>query len=324
MSTTKIRKLINYLMISSVLCVLVFSVSMPLYADTTEDIIHLLYYTSITEETTTGDKIVLDNRDIHAVIAVKSSIRITFDEEKLFEVAKYVAKEGGSIVIRIEAYVKPQKADRYPISVDHYSTVIRKTETSQEMAVPGSGDTTITKLARTEYEVHYCQKTLQLAHPEQEEITRTIPDTYIDLASRDLVDGDRVYITISDTKNNYHINKILEVKQFGLEVYFTTPIMLAYRPSTEEGTVLAPSPGTSVIFKIVRRRKTLFEDWLHPAINIAFLDFDPKQSIEIGLGVGLSIYKDFFEIGYGYNLSVADDSEYWYIGMNIIRLPGQK
>ena len=85
MSTTRIRKLINYLMISSVLCVLVFSVSTLLHADITEDIIHLLYYTSITEETPTGDKIVLDNRDIHAVIAVKSAIRITFDEERLFK-----------------------------------------------------------------------------------------------------------------------------------------------------------------------------------------------------------------------------------------------
>jgi len=46
-------------------------------------------------------------------------------------------------------------------------------------------------------------------------------------------------------------------------------------------TVLTPCAGTSVIFKTVARRNTVCEDWLHPAINIAFLDFDPHQSTEM-------------------------------------------
>lgn len=82
-------------------------------------------------------------------------------------------------------------------------------------------------------------------------------------------------------------------------------------------------PGTTIVFKKIRRVQSWFEDWLHLGVNVAFLDFDSAQSLEVGMALVLTIYKDFFEIGYGRNLTVREDPWYWYIGLNVVHLPGE-
>lgn len=84
------------------------------------------------------------------------------------------------------------------------------------------------------------------------------------------------------------------MKKFGLQLYPTTPIVITYRLAGEESAMLAPSAGSTIVFRLVRRRKTIFEDWIHPGINVAFLDFDKEQAIELGIGFGLTIYTRIF------------------------------
>ncbi len=60
-------------------------------------------------------------------------------------------------------------------------------------------------------------------------------------------------------------------------------------------------------------------------MNIAFLNFDEgEEAIEIGVAAALTIYKDFFEIGYGRNLTAREDPWYFYIGLNFVHFPTKR
>lgn len=54
-------------------------------------------------------------------------------------------------------------------------------------------------------------------------------------------------------------------------------------------------------------------------MTIALLDFDEEQSLELGVGVALTIYKDFFEVGYGRNLTIREDPWYGYFGLKVVK-----
>jgi len=317
------RPIESILVVPALLSCFLF-MSIPLLADTRVDLAHPRYYTIIQEKIVRGPRIQLDNAEICATVDPKSIIRIIFDKEKLFETVRALAKEEKGVSIRIEAYVKPQNAEKYPITVEEYSTVVKKTEIAQEASLPESRQTKVTRFTRIESDIYYHDKKLELTDPHTGLITGTIVDTYLDLASLNLKQGERVSLTISDIENDYHLSKVLEIKGFGLKVYFTSPIILTFRQKAAEETSLAPSPGTTIVFKMVRREKTWFEEWLHPGLNIAFLNFDKEETIELGVGVALTIYKDFFEIGYGRNLMIRENPWYWYIGLNFVHLPGKR
>lgn len=334
MREARIRSPIKGIIAVSTLLFCSLFMSPPISANSPVEFVHPRDYTSIFEETLHGERIQLDNSDIYAIVDTKSIIRITFDKEKLFEIARTLAKEkqqeenqeenqGKKLIsIQIEAYVKPKEAQKYPITVEKYLTVIKKIETSGEVSSPKSKETEPKKKVSTiSYEVIYHEKSLESFDPEKGQITGAIVDTYLDLASLSLDEGDRVYLTISDVETQYHISKTFEVKDFGLKVHLRTPVMLIYRLSSNSDAVLSPSGGATVVFKIVDRKIRWLEDSVRFGVNIAFLDFDDAQSIEIGLGLAVTIYNDFFEIGYGLNLNVKEDPQYWYIGLNVLQLP---
>jgi len=308
------------LVVSTLLFFLLF-VSAPLLADIAEPIAHPSYYSIIREETVKGDSIVLDNNELSGQIDSRSIIRIMFNEEKISELIKALNRQGKKASIRVEAFVKPENAEKYPITVEGYSTVVRRTEVAQEAALPESEKTKITSFTKIQYDIYYRDQEPTLAQAETEAAIATLPDTYLDFAYLSLKKGDRVYVTISDIENHYSLSKVLEVKSFGLEVYFTSPILLALRQSADQKISFAPSPGTTIVFKMVGRKASLLEDWLHFGLSIAFLDFDDRQPLELGLAVALTLYKDFVEIGYGRKLMVGENPWYWYIGLNVVRLP---
>jgi len=307
----------------STLLTFLLSMSASLVAGAQEDLAHPRYYIVIREETADGEGIQLDSAAIYGTVDSKSIIRILFDREKLTEALGIFPLEETEAVIRIEAYVQPQNAEKYPVSVEKYSTVVKRTEIAQEASLPESQETKVTMFTRTEYEIHHHDRKLGLSPSQPDDLIRVTVDTHIDLASLNLQRGDRVYLTVSELENQYHLTKILEVKSFGLEVYLKSPIILTYRESAGGETSLAPSPGTTIVFKKVGRVQSWFEDWLHLGVNVAFLDFDSAQSLEVGMALALTIYKDFFEIGYGRNLTMREDPWYWYIGLNVVHLPGQ-
>ena len=297
---------------------LLFIMSVSLFANVAVDFVHPKYYTNIVEETSDGKRIQLSNNTIYAMVDAKSILRIIFDNEKLFEITKTLEKDD-RITIRIEAYVQPKGAEKYPVPVEKYTTV-NKSETSEE-TYPESEGAMPRKVSKVTYEVYYHEKTLQIFDPATGEIMGAVVDTYLDLASLNLKEGDRIFITITEVETQYYLTKVFEIKDFGVKVYTTTPIVFTYRPLKDREVIFTPSAGTTLVLKYSGRKIKWFEDWFHFGINISFLDFDETQAIEVGLGPALTLYKDYLEIGYGFNLSVEDNPGYWYIGFNVIHLP---
>lgn len=99
---------------------------------------------------------------------------------------------------------------------------------------------------------------------------------------------------------------------------------MTYREAAGEEATLAPSPATTLVFKMVKRKAVWLEEWIHPGLNIDFLDFDEEQSLELGVGVAMTIYKDFFEVGYGRNPTIREDPWYWYFGLNVVKFPTKR
>jgi hypothetical protein len=87
------------------------------------------------------------------------------------------------------------------------------------------------------------------------------------------------------------------------------------------GSQFQAAPSYSVLLKWGRRDSTFWNELLRPGIglNIAALDFNRDESLEIGLGLAVSAFRDYLQLGYGYNLNTS--SGYWFIGLKF-PLPG--
>jgi hypothetical protein len=68
-----------------------------------------------------------------------------------------------------------------------------------------------------------------------------------------------------------------------------------------------------------------FWNWLDPGIGLhaANLDQSPDQTVELGAGVNMSLWGGLLRVGYGWNLSVNKDREYYYVGFGLFGLLNQ-
>lgn len=57
--------------------------------------------------------------------------------------------------------------------------------------------------------------------------------------------------------------------------------------------------------------------------HAALLSQDPDQNTEFGIGVNISFFNGLIRGGYGYNLSVSDNEQYWFIGFGLINTLGK-
>lgn len=55
-------------------------------------------------------------------------------------------------------------------------------------------------------------------------------------------------------------------------------------------------------------------------VHAATLDFANASAVEIGVGGALHLFDDLVQIGYGWNLSVAEKRPYWYLGLGLFDL----
>ncbi len=78
------------------------------------------------------------------------------------------------------------------------------------------------------------------------------------------------------------------------------------------------NPSYSVLFKWGSRKSSFYNDFveLGVGINMATLDFDNDDDPEVGMGLVVSAFKDYLQVGYGRNFGA--DQDYWFFG---IRLP---
>jgi hypothetical protein len=130
--------------------------------------------------------------------------------------------------------------------------------------------------------------------------------------------GDKLHITIhSRPGRSEAFERYVAVERHGLGGDISFPVLSVQRDGDHPGTLGA---GISYTLKYVQAERTLLNH-LGLGFNLSFLDFDPDQRIEIGLGLAITFPDDLFQIGLGKNLALKRDSGYYFLGIN---LPGIK
>ena len=58
-----------------------------------------------------------------------------------------------------------------------------------------------------------------------------------------------------------------------------------------------------------------------PSVGIAAfaVDFDPRTTLEVGVGPSVGYFNDLVHIGMGWNLSVDDHRRYYFISLDFLR-----
>jgi hypothetical protein len=74
-----------------------------------------------------------------------------------------------------------------------------------------------------------------------------------------------------------------------------------------------------------REKPRGFWNGLDPGVGLhaASLNQDPDESAEFGAGVNVSLFKGLLRFGYGYNLSVKQDHQYYWVGFGLFSLLNQ-
>jgi hypothetical protein len=130
--------------------------------------------------------------------------------------------------------------------------------------------------------------------------------------------GDKLHILIRhDLCYPYVFERYVAVRRHGISANFSFPILSVQRGNDHPGGLGA---GVSYTFKRVQAERSLLNH-LGLGANLSLLDFDPKQKIEIGVGLVVTFPDDLFQLGLGKNLTVDKDSGYYFLGVN---LPGIK
>lgn len=77
------------------------------------------------------------------------------------------------------------------------------------------------------------------------------------------------------------------------------------------------APSYSILLKGFGDRGITYNRLLTPGIgvNISALDFNKDDTPELGLALVGSVFRDYFQIGYGYN--VNEDSDFWFFGLRL-------
>lgn|GEM_PF-1297679 len=146
----------------------------------------------------------------------------------------------------------------------------------------------------------------------------TPKDTYIDLQKWAVEPGGELRLRIYDDINySYVLERHIPIKKHGLSGNLSFPILSVQRAGDHPGGLGA---GISYTIRYIQPERNLLNK-LGFGLNLSFLDFDPDQKIEVGLGFVLSFPDDLFHIGVGKNLTVKKDPGYYFLGIN---LPGIK
>jgi RNA 3'-terminal phosphate cyclase len=76
-------------------------------------------------------------------------------------------------------------------------------------------------------------------------------------------------------------------------------------------------PAYNLMLKLGLRDSRFWNEFLSSGvgINLTALDFDKDDAQELGLGVGVTLFRDWIQAGYGYDL--GDDRAYWYFGLSL-------
>jgi len=149
-------------------------------------------------------------------------------------------------------------------------------------------------------------------------------------------EGNELYFkAILETKpkqGEEKVQKVIDEKYFILfkmvfikfkpALIFAAPLMKKAERA-ENGITLSDnktfqaSASYSVLFKFGNRKSVVYNRFIRIGIgiNVAALDFNQDSNFEVGLGLVLSGFNDFFQAGFGRNMDL--DSNYFFFGINL-------
>ena len=134
--------------------------------------------------------------------------------------------------------------------------------------------------------------------------------------------GDKIMVRIAagDSTRRSQILEHRRFRLFQILPHLRTIVGLIFADLPESETVDSKfqlSASYSILLKKGSRKSMGFNRIFSPGIglNIAALDFDHNDVPEIGLGLVGSVFRDYIQGGFGYN--VYRDEPYWFFGLRI-------
>jgi hypothetical protein len=154
----------------------------------------------------------------------------------------------------------------------------------------------------------------------------------VDLARSGLLPGDMIEVDVGFfRKSNYdqpekRINYSSQVVLTNWHRRFSGDMIFAKSVAGEGSDQFRPNIGVSMEWHYFSREKPN-GPWngldMGFGMHAASLDQNADQNVELGAGVNVSFFKGLLRVGYGWNLSVDKDRQYYWIGFGLFGLLNQ-
>lgn len=170
-------------------------------------------------------------------------------------------------------------------------------------------------------------------------LLRDVRDARVKMSTLDLRHGDRLEIIVrvsrqgttlraGDSRSTIDLEERIVIRAVDQGVSFaTSPQFVLIKRASDlrtPTTTESPSnfkPAAGVLFNMRLRTLNATLDWVIPSIGLAahVADFDPANSLEIGIGPGIGLLDDHVHAGMGWDLSVNDNRRYWWVSLDFLR-----
>ncbi len=158
-----------------------------------------------------------------------------------------------------------------------------------------------------------------------------VTDTEIPVTSAARRDGDTIVFVVQILDKNGSVvaegTKVFRVYRFGFYADPSAGVIFVNRINTPAGGrevefVAAPAVSYGVRFR-TRGEGVWARAWnatnLAVGLHAGLLNFEGSD-VEVGVGGVVSLFGDLVSTGYGYNLQVGEDRDYWFIGIGLLEL----
>jgi len=146
-------------------------------------------------------------------------------------------------------------------------------------------------------------------------------DTYIDLRKFGIRERDLIRLHVRDLrKAEYDAIRYLSVIRTGLHVDVSSVILFSARRKKDGWHRIGPNTGVTYCFDFETRGRTFREKILNfvgLGLNFSLLDFDPGKDLEIGLAPVITLFGHVFQVGFGYDLSVENEPEFFILAFDL-------
>lgn len=266
---------------------------------------------------------------LRAHIDRRSTIRVVVDNEKAKTECQRIQSDNCMVTLRIQAKLQRKGAAMMtPLSIDNYTSV-------EEGTVKD----------RPSYSIVTHDKILEITrNKDGYDLEQTAPGTFISLTALGVQPGDRLFLKITNIRNQADLDYILDVGEFGWNTRIADSFLMLRRLKvTKEDEELGlkninfrPAPGVTFGWVFTSRDNAFwravapgvgyavsFTDWSDPAFDSAagkFAKGTEAGKIEVAAGPVLTLFDNTLQLSFGWNLNVRQDRQYFGVGFSFFKL----